>query len=434
MTFPKFTLPAVALLTAFLPAPNHAGAQTVFEKIRIKNTSFEQTIAIVGPKGKVLNEDRMRTTVRIDEKANRLYHLRVTRNGRRDSTVCDLATLRPLFFSAKGEGFNWTNEYGPNAVKAFADFNGKVSANGTYPVSGTLYDTFMDTYLVSLLPLKEGYQTSFNLFRSDLARETEFAVRNVIRDFVDNAAGEAVPAYLALCENAGVKLNLWYGLDNHELLRAVIVLSNGGAMIRELLPDVPRVGEAVKDQFIYEAFNRSLTPLSEAGKPGVRFSAGEGSGLAWMKGRTFGEGVIEFDVRGKDVVQRSFVGVAFHGSDNRTYEAVYFRPFNFRSNDPVRRIHAVQYVFEPDFGFQKLRDTRKDEFESAIRPVPEPTGWVHARIEVRAGRVKVYVDGETAPCLDVPTLNPTPGGQRIGYWVGNNSDGDFANLTVSPLK
>gem|GEM_PF-6071604 len=29
------------------------------------------------------------------------------------------------------------------------------------------------------------------------------------------------------------------------------------------------------------------------------------------------------------------------------YEAVYFRPFNFRSSDPVRKGHAVQYVANP---------------------------------------------------------------------------------------
>jgi len=42
------------------------------------------------------------------------------------------------------------------------------------------------------------------------------------------------------------------------------------------------------------------------------------------------------------------VGIAFHGSDNKTLDAIYFRPFNFQSTDPVRKIHAVQYVSHPD--------------------------------------------------------------------------------------
>src|SRR3990170_33745 len=55
--------------------------------------------------------------------------------------------------------------------------------------------------------------------------------------------------------------------------------------------------------------------------------------LLWMKNIDFKNGVIELDIRGKDVSGESFVGVAFHGIDNHTYDAVYFRPFNFRNEE-----------------------------------------------------------------------------------------------------
>jgi hypothetical protein len=51
-------------------------------------------------------------------------------------------------------------------------------------------------------------------------------------------------------------------------------------------------------------------------------------------------------IRGKDVREQSFVGVAFH-VQGTTYHAVYFRPFNFRVDDPVRRSHTVQYISSP---------------------------------------------------------------------------------------
>ena len=44
-------------------------------------------------------------------------------------------------------------------------------------------------------------------------------------------------------------------------------------------------------------------------------------------------------LRGKNA-DMSFVGVAFHGADENAYEVVYFRPFNFRSEDPARRAHV----------------------------------------------------------------------------------------------
>ncbi len=56
------------------------------------------------------------------------------------------------------------------------------------------------------------------------------------------------------------------------------------------------------------------------------------AGIAWINDIRFSDGIIEFDVKGKNVLQQSFVGFAFHGSNDSTYDAVYFRPFNFKSN------------------------------------------------------------------------------------------------------
>jgi hypothetical protein len=60
--------------------------------------------------------------------------------------------------------------------------------------------------------------------------------------------------------------------------------------------------------------NREASPLQIANKTGVKLSARENDGVAWLNGVTFSNGVIELDIRGKDVLQQSFVGVAFHGT------------------------------------------------------------------------------------------------------------------------
>lgn len=181
----------------------------------------------------------------------------------------------------------------------------------------------------------------------------------------------------------------------------------------------------------YTPVNRNFQLLTENGKSVIRVSEAAGSGVVWVSGLKFSEGTIEFDAKGRDVLQKSFIGVAFHGIDDQTYETVYFRPFNFQAADPVRKIHAVQYTFEPKLGFQQLRETRKDEFEAAILPsAVGANDWFHAKVEVKNGRIKVFVNNSAAPCLDVPTLNPGAKDDKIGFWVGNNSDGDFANLKI----
>jgi hypothetical protein len=94
----------------------------------------------------------------------------------------------------------------------------------------------------------------------------------------------------------------------------------------------------------FKLFNRSLASIDDGRKRAVRLGENPGDGVAYLPETEFSDGTIECDIRGKDVPQQSFVGVAFHGVDGTTYDAIYFRPFNFRAADPARRIRAVQYI------------------------------------------------------------------------------------------
>jgi len=179
--------------------------------------------------------------------------------------------------------------------------------------------------------------------------------------------------------------------------------------------------------------NRAVSEAAADGKTILRFDERMGDGLAWLPDTQFSNGTIEFDVKGRDVLQRSFVGVAFHGLDEKAYDAIYFRPFNFRATDPTRRNHAVQYISHPAYTWQKLRAERPEEFENPVDPAPDPTGWVHVRIVVAHPKVSVFVDDAAAPCLEVQQLSDRKTGW-IGFWVGNGSSGDFANLKVTPAR
>lgn len=181
----------------------------------------------------------------------------------------------------------------------------------------------------------------------------------------------------------------------------------------------------------WKVVNRSLTAFEDAGRKAVHLDERAGQGLAWRNGATFAEGTIEFDVRGRDVEQRSFVGVAFHAADEQTFEAVYFRPFNFRSSDPAKAGRAVQYVSHPEFTWQKLRTEKPGLYEKAISPAPDPDGWFHVRIVCASTRVGVYVDGSPEPCLEVEKLGDRGQGM-VGLFVGNGSGGDFSGLAITP--
>lgn len=175
--------------------------------------------------------------------------------------------------------------------------------------------------------------------------------------------------------------------------------------------------------------NRKAVPLSA--DDGVRVDAAPEIGLVWIKNSSFAEGVIDADVCGRDVQSESFVGIAFHRAAGERYEAVYLRPFNFRSSAEESRHHAVQYVAMPDNGFGILRKNAPGEFENAVDSSAVPSGWNHLRLVVAKGRVRAFVGKAGTPALDVRPLHELSAGM-VGLYVDNGSDGAFANLRITP--
>jgi hypothetical protein len=185
---------------------------------------------------------------------------------------------------------------------------------------------------------------------------------------------------------------------------------------------------ALADGKVLSVFNCCLSGLKDGAKKGVRLS---GDGVAYLTGVEFSNGAIEVDIRGKDVQQQSFTGVVFHGVDGKTYDAIYFRPFNFKTEYAGRRMPAVQYVAHPTYTAQKLRDQHPGKYEQAVDPAPAPDDWFHARVVVASPEVSVFINGASQPCLVVTQLSDRKKG-LVGLWGAGGVGGDFANLKIIP--
>ncbi len=207
------------------------------------------------------------------------------------------------------------------------------------------------------------------------------------------------------------------------LLTSFVLFAQKDSMV----PDLSKIitGEG------WKIFNRAATALSEDNKNFIRLDEKPGDGAVWLEDFVFTNGTIELDVRGKDVFQKSFLGVAFHGLDEKTYDAIYFRPFNFKN--PARMTHSVQYISHPINTWQKLRAEFPETYEKMINPAPDPNGWFHVTIMINQPEVKVFVNNAETPSLTVKQLSEQKSG-KIGLWVGNGSGGDFANLKIMQTK
>jgi hypothetical protein len=190
------------------------------------------------------------------------------------------------------------------------------------------------------------------------------------------------------------------------------------------------LGELAKANKI-ELFNRKLDPAKADSPQTVSLNAAPDDGLAWITGVELSEGTIELEIKGKNQQGRSFVGIAFHGQDNRIFDAVYLRPFNFQAAEQERRSHSIQYVSMPGFDWSKLRSSHPGKYESAITPAPEPDSWVRLKLVIKGKNVAAYVSGSDMPALTAELLNDRLKG-KVGLWVGNGSDGSFRNLKVTP--
>ncbi len=193
----------------------------------------------------------------------------------------------------------------------------------------------------------------------------------------------------------------------------------------------------VSDRAAWNISNAQASNFEHNGRPAIHLiseadSANGVVGMALPRALSFSTGTISLDLKGKNVRGRSFLGVVFNVVDEKTFEAIYFRPFNFKAEEPFRH-RAVQYLAWPNNTWEHLRTSTPGQFENALTPVPDPDGWFHAQIEVNDTQVKVFVNGSPEPSLTVRRLATGGVPRPVGLFV-DSADGDYANFVVSQDK
>jgi hypothetical protein len=156
--------------------------------------------------------------------------------------------------------------------------------------------------------------------------------------------------------------------------------------------------------------------------------------LAIVKGSDFKDGTIEADVTGVPRLgakpsTRGFIGIAFrvqeHGS---RYEAFYLRMTNGRADDQLQRNHSAQYVSQPEFPWQRLRDENPGMYESYVDLVAG--AWTRIKIVVSGTKAQLYVNNAEQPCLIVNDLKLGATHGPVALWTGSDTEAYFSNLTI----
>jgi hypothetical protein len=159
-----------------------------------------------------------------------------------------------------------------------------------------------------------------------------------------------------------------------------------------------------------------------------------GQVLAIIKGSDFEDGTIEAEIagfprQGAKPSTRGFIGVAFRLQDHGSrYEAFYLRMTNGRADDQLRRNHSAQYVSQPEFPWNRLRQESPGVYESYVDIDPE--AWTKIKVVVSGSKAQLYVNDADRPCLIVNDLKLGALRGQIALWTGSDTEANFSNLTI----
>lgn len=174
--------------------------------------------------------------------------------------------------------------------------------------------------------------------------------------------------------------------------------------------------------------NREIVEIDEY-KHTVILNNMVGDGLAIIEGLNFAVGSVELELKGENIMQKSFLGFAFNIQNDSTYEAVYFRPFNFQSEEKIRRAHSIQYIYHPKFNWSFLRNNFKGQYEAEFPRSPSPDDWFKILIKIDNKKVTVYDKESNTELLTVERLAEQVS-DKIAFWTGEDSKGAFRNLKI----
>jgi hypothetical protein len=183
--------------------------------------------------------------------------------------------------------------------------------------------------------------------------------------------------------------------------------------------------------------------------------AGTGSGgqvLAVVKTSDFKDGTIEAEVagfprQGAKPGTRGFIGIAFRVQDqssraeqierveqvervehDKQYEAFYLRMTNGRADDQLQRNHSAQYVSQPDFPWNRLRDESPGVYESYVDL--SAGAWTRIKIVVAGTKAQLYINDADQPCLIVNDLKLGETHGKVALWTGSDTEAYFSNLKI----
>jgi hypothetical protein len=226
----------VALVIYF---PLIAQGQTVltpdlsaFNPKYFKNQSIFQKLTWMDKDGKVIREVTLNLITRIDTVNKKIIHLQIRNDGKKDSTICELGSLKPIYTSSISKTQKFFYDYRGGMDVSIIENTGKGDVKFNYKMPSPYFDGFLSEYLIGALPLKKGYSAQFEFYRTDTKSNGSTKINRVYDDVIKNG-NEIQPAYVLEMETGNFTYLIWVDQKSNQILKSVFSLPNGGYFLKQ---------------------------------------------------------------------------------------------------------------------------------------------------------------------------------------------------------
>jgi len=196
-----------------------------------KPRNIFQKLTWLNKDGKVVWQATLNLVTRIDSVNGRLVYLQIRNDGKKDSSVAEWPSLKPIYVASVSPTGKFINDYrGGPTVRQFSENNGKVDSDTTFTISGDYFDSFLTEYLLGALPLQPGYQARFQTGQG--TKGVMVSIRQVYTDVMLLDDGQAKEVYLVLLEVSGFNVLCWMDRSTGDLLKYVCQVPDGSVFIK----------------------------------------------------------------------------------------------------------------------------------------------------------------------------------------------------------
>ncbi len=230
----------ICIIIVTVAAHSIAPAQSVltpdpstFNQKYFKNQSIFQKLTWIDKDGKILREATLNLVTRIDTvNNNKLIHLQIRNDGKKDSTICELGSLKPIYTSSISKTQKFFYDYRGGMEVFIIENTGKGDVKSNYKMPSPYFDGFITEYLIGALPLKKGYSAQFEFCRTDTKSKGSTKINRVYDDIITNAS-DIRTAYVLEMESGNFTYLIWVDQKSNQILKAVFSLPNGGYFLKQ---------------------------------------------------------------------------------------------------------------------------------------------------------------------------------------------------------